>query len=136
MRTYLPTLAASAAVALAFVAAGAATQDGAPDAFARGRALYKQGKYAEALRDLDVASRALPANARLSRWSIDFQRRPVPVVLVGTRYLYFTTHCSRREKPYPPALPDSRPLLNDGKEVYDFNTVITCVDAGTGKKLW
>jgi hypothetical protein len=141
MRHHLPTLTALAALACTFAHAPADPppppgKAAEPTPFERALTLSRKGKHAEALAALQAARQVLPANARLSRWSLDFQRRAVPVVLVGAKYLYFTTHCSRREKPSPPALPDSRPVLNDSKMRYDFKTVITCAEAATGKKLW
>src|SRR5262245_57630503 len=118
MRYRICTVPAVAALACAFAHPTAdsqppSTQGGTPVPFARARALHKAGKHAEALAALDADYKALPAGARLSRWAIDFKGWPVPVVLIGTRHLYFTTTCSRHAKPSPPALPDTRAVLTD-----------------------
>src|SRR5947209_19645909 len=98
----IPYLAAGLVLSLPVGApARPAASEGSSAEFERARTLYRQGQYPAALAALESHRRALPPGARLSRWSLDFAGHAVPVVLTGTRHLYYATDASR-DDPAPP----------------------------------
>jgi outer membrane protein assembly factor BamB len=106
-----------------------------PD-LARALALHRAGRHAEALAAANSRRAQLLPEARLTRWAIPFEGRTVKVVAVGRSHLVITTHASRGAVPGIPAGPVTKPTLDDGTGVYDFDTVITGFDAVTGRRLW
>src|SRR5262245_24718704 len=91
-------------------------------------ALHVAGKHAEALAAVDARRAQLPPAPRLTRWSIPFGSRPVPVALVGAKHLVVAHYGSRREKPVAPAGEITGPPLDDNTGTYDSGTVITVFD--------
>src|SRR5205823_8251221 len=60
----------------------------------RALALHRAGKHAEALAAVGAHRQQLPAAARLLRWSISFERRAVPVALIGAKLFVITSPAS------------------------------------------
>ena len=113
------------------------TPAAADDAFRRAKESFESGAYAEALRAVEAAADALPPNAQVNLWELDFRGPVCTEVFVGGNRLYVVSsgqaNLLKQSSLY---VPDSRPVINDRRMRYDFNLLITCVDIRSGERCW
>jgi outer membrane protein assembly factor BamB len=102
------------------------------------RKLSAERKHDAVVAAADRVIAALPPNARMLAWKVDF---PVAVdrALIGSRHAYLLSHDSRMNPRRPQdalEVPDRRPVLRHDNQGYDVGQYVTCIDATTGRKLW
>ena len=102
------------------------------------RRLAEAGDHAGVVETADAVVAALPADARLMAWRLDFRGQVVDDTLLGERHAYVMTRLQRwGPGPGPRVeLPDARPVLRHDAQGYDETQCVTCVDGSTGKLLW
>jgi len=103
-------------------------------ALAEADRLWQDGKFEECLSLLDRLHKALPADARLSRWEVTFHALTQRAV-TGKRHVYFMYLRSNSSRDAPGRQTALEAIDVNGRGS-GWHHIVVCVEGTTGKVLW
>ncbi len=106
-----------------------------PDALARAETLLAAGRPDAALREIRAALDACPEGERLALWSLPFGDVTVRAAFGAADRIHLLVDVPRGGA--SALLPDApAERVGDDGALYDFDTLVACVDARTGRVAW
>ena len=104
------------------------------EALAEADRLWQDGKFEQCLSLLDRLHKALPADARLSRWEVTFHALTQRAV-TGKRHIYFMYLRSNSSRDAP-GRQTALEAIDVNERGSGWHHIVVCVEGTTGKVLW